>query len=178
MSLAKQNLPSYTVDDYRHWQGDWELWDGVAIAMTPGPYGKHQKVLFELAAEMRDAIKAAGCRAEVLGELDWIVNSNTVVRPDLIVLCGQVPEQHLTNPPELIAEILSPSTRFNDLGYKKELYRQSGVKTYLVVDTDSPSITHWQLDESGNYELLEVAESLHLSICEKCNLKIEICRFL
>ncbi len=119
MSLAKQNLPCYTIEDYRQWQGDWELWDGVAIAMTLSPFGKHQKVLFDLAAEIRSAIRTAGCTAEVLGELDWIVNSNTAVRPDLIVLCDQVPTQHLTSRPDLIAQILSPFTRSNDLEYKK-----------------------------------------------------------
>ncbi|MFO0943736.1 MAG: hypothetical protein U0930_23620 [Pirellulales bacterium] len=54
MSLAKQNLPCYTIEDYRQWQGDWELWDGVAIAMIPSSFGKQQKVLFDLAAEIRN----------------------------------------------------------------------------------------------------------------------------
>ena len=31
--------PRYTVDDYESWAGDWELWQGTAIAMTPSPFG-------------------------------------------------------------------------------------------------------------------------------------------
>ena len=41
MSIAPKYQPHYTVDDYQHWEGDWELWNGVAVAMAPSPFGPH-----------------------------------------------------------------------------------------------------------------------------------------
>jgi len=40
--------PRYIYEDYRHWQGDWELIDGYPFAMAPSPYGKHQKLMGRL----------------------------------------------------------------------------------------------------------------------------------
>ena len=34
----------YTLDDYRLWEGDWELIDGSAYAMSPSPMVTHQSV--------------------------------------------------------------------------------------------------------------------------------------
>jgi hypothetical protein len=61
MSLAHQYAPRYTIDDYSTWKGDWELWDGVAIAMTPSPFGRHQQVLFKIAFELRSGIQEVNC---------------------------------------------------------------------------------------------------------------------
>ena len=36
----------YTYDDYIHWEGDWELIDGIAYAMAPSPLKSHQNLLF------------------------------------------------------------------------------------------------------------------------------------
>ena len=49
MSSAAKYQPHYTVDDYQHWQGDWELWNGVAIAMGPSPFGRHAQLVGQLA---------------------------------------------------------------------------------------------------------------------------------
>ena len=137
MSAAIKYAPHYHVEDYRLWKGDWELWDGIAIAMTPSPFGPHQAILVALASELRGALRDARCHATVLVELDWIIKSDTVVRPDVIVVCGDPPEGHLQSPPALIAEILSPSTRQNDLTYKRELYASQGVGIYLIVDPET-----------------------------------------
>ena len=99
MSAAINYAPRYTVEDYRLWKGDWELWDGIAIAMTPSPFGRHQALTFALVAELRAAILSQGCAATALGELDWIISKDTVVRPDVIVVCGDVPEKHLEQAP-------------------------------------------------------------------------------
>ncbi len=95
MSAASKYAPRYTIEDYRLWQGDWEIWDGIAIAMTPSPFGTHQAILVALVSELRAALREEGCEATALVELDWIVSKETVVRPDVIVVCGAAPEQHL-----------------------------------------------------------------------------------
>ncbi|WP_457626586.1 hypothetical protein [Persephonella sp.] len=37
MSFAEKYLPNYTVEDYKQWEGDWELIEGIAYAMVPSP---------------------------------------------------------------------------------------------------------------------------------------------
>ena len=42
--LTTEYIPRYTIEDYRLWEGNWELIEGILFAMTPSPVGKHQKV--------------------------------------------------------------------------------------------------------------------------------------
>jgi len=86
MSSAEKYVPNYTVDDYQHWEGDWELWQGVAVAMTPSAYGNHSSVLVNICAALKNAIVNAGCSATVLVELDWIISDDTVLRPDAMIV--------------------------------------------------------------------------------------------
>ena len=106
MSAVPKYIPQYTVDDYSTWEGDWELWDGIAVSMSPSPFGAHQLVLFNLAGELRTQLRNQDCGAVVMGEIDWIISRETVVRPDVVVLCGDAPEvgrpqaRHDESPPE------------------------------------------------------------------------------
>ncbi|QDV47180.1 hypothetical protein Enr13x_70890 [Stieleria neptunia] len=56
MSAAPKYIPQYTVSDYLGWDGDWELWSGIPIAMSPSPFGRHQAVASRVAYELRKAI--------------------------------------------------------------------------------------------------------------------------
>ena len=132
MSTARGYLPSYTIDDYAQWQGDWELWDGVPVAMTPSPFGPHQAASMRLARQIGSQLDVCGCACEVLHEIDWPISNNTVVRPDLVVVCDGVPERHLEAPPVLIAEILSASTEHKDRTAKYELYESRAVQFYIT----------------------------------------------
>lgn len=172
MSSALKYSPRYTVDEYRLWKGDWELWDGIAIALSPSPFGKHQAILVALASELRNAVRSNRCEATVLGELDWVVRDDTVVRPDLVIVCGGAPEKHLHAAPALVAEILSPSTRKNDLTYKRELYESERVGTYLIVDPETKTIEQLTLSESGAYETAGAQESLRISLCGDCEIEL------
>ena len=84
------------------WKGDCELWGGMAIATTPSPFGRHQKIVTALATHLSMVIRDANCDATVFGELDWIVSDDTVVRPDVVVVCGSGPEAHLKEVPEIV----------------------------------------------------------------------------
>ncbi len=170
---AEKLLPRYTVDDYQHWKGDWELWDGHAIAMSPSPFGRHQTVATRLAYAFSSAIDKQNCNAEAIAELDWVVNDRTVVRPDLIVVCGEVPRRHLQSVPGLVAEVLSDPTRQNDLHFKRELYESEGVPTYSVIDPDSAEVTCHRL--SGDcYESTCHRETVDVPLCDDCQVKIDV----
>ena len=135
-------LPHYSYTDYCQWQGDWELYGGIPIAMTASSFGRHQQCVTRLLLAIGGQLAAGTTKYEALVELDWVVDDDTVVRPDLLVIAGEVPEKHLHAAPVLTAEILSASSRDRDTQYKVDLYRESGVKRYLIVDPDESSIEH------------------------------------
>jgi len=173
VSTAPRYLPRYTASDRATWEGDWELLDGVAVAMTPSPHGRHAERLARLAALFWNAIDASGCRATVLAEIDWIVADDTVVRPDLVVVCGPAPPRHVEHPPAFVAEILSAATRTRDLSIKRELYEASGVRWYLISDPDEGASSLLRLGATGRYEALPATGKHTLDLCPDRTLSID-----
>jgi Uma2 family endonuclease len=172
MSTSPQYQPHYTVDDYQLWEGDWELWNGLAVAMTPSPFGLHSRLLIDVGAALKTAIEAVGCDATVLGEIDWIVDQHTVLRPDLLVVCGREPTRHVEETPAVVVEILSEGTRERDLHHKRSIYQQRSVPAYVIVDPDTSCVTALRLDESGKYTELKFSNLLHLEICKRCKIDV------
>jgi hypothetical protein len=50
-------LPSYTVEDYNRWEGDWELIDGIPYSLSPSPIGNHQLLGASLITQIRITLK-------------------------------------------------------------------------------------------------------------------------
>lgn len=140
MSSQPRFLPNYSLDDYRQWEGRWELIDGIAVAMTPSPFGPHERIVTRLARFLGNQLETIGCNCEIYTGLDWIVSDHTVVRPDLMLVFGEQPEMHLQRAPDLVVEVLSDATRERDLVAKRALYREHGVREYWIVDPDSRTI--------------------------------------
>jgi len=120
----------YTAEDYQRWKGDWELVEGVAYAMAPSPTVSHQRVGFEITRQMGERLESCK-QCEVLYEIDWNISTDTIVRPDVLVICYE-PEEKITKAPELIFEVISPSTARRDEQLKFELYQREGVPYYVL----------------------------------------------
>ena len=176
MSNARRFLPSYTRADYLQWEGDWELWDGIPIAMTPSSFGPHSQLVVRLLTSLQLAVEQAECRATVLTELDWVVSETTVLRPDIVVICGEAPAEHLREVPALVAEVLSPATAQRDLNEKRNMYALVGVPYYLLADPIERSLTALQLRSPGNYDEVSAGEMVELPLCEDCSLRVDLTR--
>lgn len=70
---------------------------------------------------------------EVLGEMDYKIAEDIVLRPDVVVTCGESNENYLTKAPEIIAEVVSKTTATRDEKYKFQLYEREKVKYYILV---------------------------------------------
>ena len=129
-------LPHYTYADYEAWEGDWELIYGIPYAMSPSPKRKHQQTERKCIRILEDALLAdAGCiDCEVYHSLDWIVNENTVVRPDVMIVCGEFEDDFLRFPPSLVVEITSKRTQMADWNVKFKVYESQHVPYYLIAD--------------------------------------------
>jgi Uma2 family endonuclease len=162
----------YAYKDYELWEGDWELINGYPVAMSPSPNRKHQGVTSDFIWRVKNAMEKnkSNCNCQVYSELDWIISNDTVVRPDVMIVCGKFETDFLTFPPTLILEIISQSSRMRDRNTKFTLYEMCGVKYYLVADTDKESIEIYQLI-NNKYEQIQ-AEQFQLT--EKCSVEIDL----
>ncbi len=134
-ALQKEDLPAYTYDDMQLWKGDWELIEGIPYAMSPAPVKNHQMLVGYIFSEVTASTdKCTHC--EVLIDEDWKLSSNTVLKPDVAVVCNDDNPSYITKTPEIIFEVLSPSTAQRDEGLKFRLYEEQGVKYYILVYPD------------------------------------------
>jgi Uma2 family endonuclease len=174
MSSAEKYTPHYTVEDYQLWEGDWELWGGTAVAMTPSPFGGHGSLLGQIVTALNIAVDAAQCQASVIVEVDWIVAIDTVLRPDVTIVCGEPPDRHVESPPALVVEILSASTRQRDLTFKKQIYQEQVVPWYLIIDPEQKTLEAFRLNADGEYQSVSHDETLDVDICNHCSLAVKV----
>ena len=135
----------YTYDDYVKWEGNWELINGVALAMSPAPMITHQAIATNIAFELkRSSDRCEDCL--VLNEVDYKVNDDTILRPDVVLTCNETHDAYLTKAPEIVVEVISPSTARRDEKYKFEIYEKEKVKYYILVYPNDLKAKIYRLD--------------------------------
>ena len=133
----------YSYADYLKWQLDEyvELLRGKIWRMSPSPSVAHQKISARLSGIFYQLFESHKCEyfhapTDVrLFPKPSDKEVNTVVQPDLFVLCdlSKLDEKGCQGAPDLIVEILSPSTSRKDAKDKFELYEEAGVREYWMV---------------------------------------------
>ena len=171
MSGAIRYLPQHTVADYEHWEGDWELWSGVPVSMSPSPGVPHQNVNSNLVYLFRDAVaKQEDCHCRVLFEIDWRIDHWTVVRPDLMMVCEPITTNWIEVTPTVVVEILSPTTAEKDRGPKRDLYAQQGVAWYIMADPDTKTLEILRLAGDA-YE--PVSPETQITLHDGCSVSLD-----
>jgi len=154
MPIAEKYRPYYTYEDFTQWEGRWELIEGMPYAMSPLPVPDHQRISLKLCILFEAALSDSK-RWKVYPPIDWKISENTVVQPDVLIVCKKIRKKYLDFPPTLIVEVLSPSTASKDRGEKMELYRTQGVKYYCIVDGQFKKIEIYEL-LNNSYEPVSV----------------------
>ena len=150
----------YTYDDYIHWEGEWELIEGVAVSMAPAPMRIHQNIAAEILFALRSTIDEESCpECQLTYETDWKVSEETVVRPDIVLACDDEHEAYLSKAPKIIVEILSPSTAKIDETVKFDIYEREGVQYYLLVYPGDLKAKVYSLNKEGRY--IKVGDYTH-----------------
>lgn len=128
----------YTAADYRSLPDEVraELLEG-ALVMVPAPGRAHQVAVGELFVQLREYARRTGAFV-AMAPLDVWLADDTVAQPDLVLVTavhlGRVGEDGVHGPPDLVVEVVSPSSRDRDTGQKVEVYARAGVPEYWVVD--------------------------------------------
>ena len=170
----------YTYADYLTWDDDkrYELIDGVAYLMSPAPSPEHQDILRELSLIIGVFLKGKSCKL-YFAPLDVRLNANrrndTVVQPDLIVVCDKtkIDGHGYAGAPDLVIEVLSPSTKRHDRITKLDLYQKAGVREYWVVDPETTSVQVFILKD-GQYFISGYGEddTVPVHVLPGCEIKL------
>ena len=159
----------YSYADYLTWTDNKmrEIIDGIVYAFS-SPTRKHATAVRTLIVrafnfiEKRKKKRKAKCeiytapfdvRLPVNGETDDDKIYN-VLLPDICVICdpSKLEKGGCLGAPDLVVEVLSPSTKNMDLNRKFKLYERAGVKEYWVVDPINDAVTAFILQEDGKYD--------------------------
>ncbi|MEO7264034.1 MAG: Uma2 family endonuclease [Ferruginibacter sp.] len=168
MAIAENIIPHYTYDDWVHWEGKWELIEGHPIAMSPTPIPSHQRVAAEIRTELVIALRKSKCKkCRAYDPLDYKISEDTILVPDITIICGEVKKKFLDFAPTLVVEILSPSTALRDRHTKFQYYQQQGVKYYLLVDVNKTNIEIYKL-ENKKYSLQKVKDAILFQLETGC----------
>lgn len=163
--------PRYTYNDYRNWKEDWELVNGFPFQSLPSPSYKHSKVQGKLITQSNNSLNynQDNCNCAVFPELDWKINEETVVRPDIMIVCGNPKEDYLEFPPVLVIEILSPSSLKMDRAIKFELYQENGVSFYLMVDPLKEKVEVFEIIDNQYKQVIKNSFQLE----KNCNIEFD-----
>lgn len=161
----------YTYKDYECWEGDWEIIDGFPYAMSPKPMIKHQQTSGKIFSEL-DKKTCEKCLVAI--EIDYKMADDTVVSPDVLVACGDdLGDKYLKKTPQIIFEILSPSTEKKDRNEKFHLYEEAGVLYYVIVDSQTHKAEIYKLKNEEYKEVKRVSSDDYIFDIDACQIEFE-----
>ena len=181
MELAQNKYYSYS--DYLSWDDGqrYELIDGLPYLMSPGPTWFHQGVCMELSRQLSIFLKGKPYKVYA-APFDVRLNADTlddtVVQPDIIVICDRSKLDSkgggYKGAPDLVIEILSPSTARMDRITKYKKYLQAGVREYWIVDIDNKIVDVHILENSKYVKTAHAeTETIPVHVLEGCMINLE-----
>ena len=188
MELALDLTKQYTYADYLTWLDDKsrELINGF-IHMMSAPLRIHAEVSYNILLNLGAILKQNKGKCKVYpAPFDVRFPKNgetaddkiyTVVQPDICVVCdlSKLDKRGCCGAPDMIVEVLSPSTNKRDFNDKFNLYEEHGVKEYWIVNPDSKNINVFILQENGKYDvgtIYELEERLESGVDTKMPIHI------
>lgn len=169
LKLGYAEYVLYPNDGMRH-----EIIDGDHY-MNPAPSTYHQTVSKRLQYHLYTQIELAGQGLVFDAPIDLQLSPHDIVQPDLVVLLketkARITPTKIIGAPNLLVEILSPSTAENDRHLKRSVYERSGCDEYWIVDPHEHVLTQLVL-RSGVYAELAHDENVSLAILPQVTLSL------
>ncbi len=166
---AEDRNATFTYRQYRTWPDEerWELIHGVAYNMSPAPRVSHQRIVRRFFSPLVNFLEGKPCEAFVApfdvlfprgDEADDLVD--TVVQPDILVYCdrSRIKEMGGRGAPDLVVEVLSPSTSRKDQREKYDLYEGRGVREYWVIEPKAKWLCLYRRGADGRFDGGELRE--------------------
>ena len=144
--------PKLTYQDYANLEGDerYELLDGELI-LVASPNRDHQMISLRLASRMLSFVDENDLGWVFDAPFDVLLTDTDTVQPDVMFVSRE--REHISTPaniqgaPDLVVEILSPSSSRRDWREKRELYARHGVLEYWIIDPTNRIVSVMQLQD-------------------------------
>ena len=161
----------YTIEDYYAFPEDkrCELIDGVIYDMGT-PTTIHQFLVLALAEKLHSHIRSRNGQCVIFNSPVSVQadpsDDKTILEPDVIVVCdrSKITKRSILGAPDLVIEVLSPSTRKKDIGVKANVYERSGVREYWLVDPDRENVVVYRYGEEYTINLYGFASPVPVGI--------------
>lgn len=128
------------------------------LIMSAAPRDIHQAVLFDIAFEIQSFLKRNKFGKVRIAPYDVHFSNKNIFQPDLIFIKTEnlhlIEEKGLVGAPDLVIEVLSPTTSQLDYEDKKLVYEKYGICEYFIVDPGTSSVDYFYL-KNGIYEAQE-----------------------
>ena len=162
--IAELNQSRVSPQEYLDWEPlqtlRHEYIDGEIYAMTGGTL-PHSEIAGNLIALLKPHLRGSGCRVLGSDGKIGVTDNGPFLYPDVSVTCDRRDRGALkfARHPQLIAEVLSPSTEAYDRGEKFALYRRlESLKEYVLIGSESISVDIFRLNEKHRWELIPYSE--------------------
>jgi len=182
-SKVNEALPAYdalyTYSDYLKWDDNVrrELIDGKVYLMA-GPNRRHQEISSNLNDQLKAFLKGKSCKV-YYAPFDVRLNADTlddtVVQPDLVIICdrSKLDEAGCKGAPDMVVEILSPSTSHYDKTTKLKRYLKAGIREYWIIDPETQSLAvNIQKDSSYITHVYTNKETTPVHVLEGCSIDL------
>jgi Uma2 family endonuclease len=128
-----------------------EIIDGE-LYVTPSPLNYHQKIVLNLTGAFWQFLEIHPLGELRFAPLDVILSDHNVLQPDLLLVLNEhkdILQDWVRGAPDLVIEILSPSTEARDRGIKLKAYARYGVREYWIVDPVAQVVEVYRLSAGG-----------------------------
>ena len=158
----------YTFADVLTWPDDEraEIINGEPVMMAPPPSRVHQEISFEISRQIGNYLDGKRCKVYPAPfgvrlfeqDGDSPEDVDTMVEPDISIVCdpSKLDDHGCKGAPDMVVEVLSPSTQRHDQLVKLGLYQRAGVREYWIVDPMNKTVRVMLLDAGGVLQLHEV----------------------
>ncbi|MCB1144866.1 MAG: Uma2 family endonuclease [Leptospiraceae bacterium] len=158
-STLEKQVPKYagrvvTREEYIDLPEDgfrYDMIEGV-LQVSPSPEFEHANCSSNFHLLLGNFIKKNHLGKIVMKCDVLLPDGGDVIRPDISVILKEnlgIIIRHIHGAPDLVAEILSPSTRDRDLGIKADRYLASGVKEFWIIDPKDKTVQVWKNEKSS-----------------------------
>jgi Uma2 family endonuclease len=182
-SLAREEQPHYTYADVLGWDEDVrvEIIDGELYAMAP-PTRFHQDIIWEMSRQFGNFLQGKPCKGYTapFGVRLFPQDNQgdgTYVEPDIAVVCdsSKLDNKGCNGAPDLIVEIVSPSTARHDRVVKFRKYLEAGVREYWVVNPEEQTVQAHILDD-GRYitKTYDETDDLPVTVLPGCVIALSL----
>ncbi len=143
----------FTVHDYMATSDTerYELIEGELL-VPPSPATEHQRIVVRLVLELHNFVTQRGLGEVFVAPLDVVLSEHNVLQPDILFISNErmsIVTDRVRGAPDLVIEVLSPSSEARDRTLKATVYARYGVREYWLVDPTTHTVDVFTLGQRG-----------------------------